>query len=268
MSDRQADPDFLLAVEYNGASKLNTRIEIHERFSTNSEGWFHWLYDHLHLPSPSLILELGSGPGTLWLENSNRIPCGWFIILSDLSTGMLEQAWQTLHWPQFRFAAVDAAAIPFAAGQFDAVIANGLFDHVPERERAFAEIQRVLKPGGFLYTTTGGHAHLQELGALVRPFVPDADYGGTSERFGLENGAALLSPWFTDINRYHYDDRLVFREAGPILAYVLSEADVSHKLVGEKRAEFIRFVERQLLAQGSVQVRLNKGLFVARKANF
>lgn len=268
MSDRQADPDFLLAAEYNGASKLNTRIEIQDHFGGGTESWFRWLYDRLRLPWPCLILELGSGPGTLWLENSDRIPCGWFIILSDLSTRMLEQARQTLHRRQFTFATVDVAAIPFAAGQFDAVIANGLFDHVPERKRAFAEIQRVLKPGGFLYTTTGGHAHLQELEALVRPFVPDADYGGASERFGLENGAALLSPWFTDVRCYRYDDRLVFREAGPILAYVLSEADVSHKLVGEKRAEFIRFVERQLLAQGSVQVRLNKGLFVARKANF
>ena len=265
MSNRQADPDFLLTAEYNGASKLNTRIEIQEHFSTNTAGWFLWLYDQFRLPSSCLILELGSGPANLWLENCGRIPGGWSVVLSDLSIGMLEKARQTLPWPQFTLATLNAETIPFATGQFDAVIANGLFDHLPHPQQAFAEIERVLKPGGYLYSATGGQAHLRELEAMVKPFVPDADYGGASERFGLENGAALLSAWFTDVRSYPYDDRLVFHEAGPIVAYVLSEAEVSRKMVGELRAAFIRSVEKQLTAEGSLQVTMNKGLFTARK---
>lgn len=265
MSTRQADPNYLATAEYNGASKLNTRIEIQEHFSTNAARWFNWLYDQLRLPSPCHILELGSGPANLWLENCGRIPGDWSVILSDLSPGMLARARQTLPPPQFTTATVNAQAIPFAAGQFDAVIANGLFDHLPRPQQAFAEIERVLKPGGYLYSATGGKAHLRELEALVRPFVPDADYGGASERFGLENGADLLSDWFTDIHCCPYDDRLIFHEAGPILVYVLSETDVSHKLVGEQRAAFIRSVEKQLAATGHLHVTMNKGLFTARK---
>jgi len=265
MSARQIDPDFLSTAEYNGASKLNTRIEIQERFGSNSRCWFHWLFDRLRLPSPCHILELGSGPANLWLDNCGRIPAGWSIVLTDLSPGMLAQARQTLPPPHFTIATVNAQAIPFAAGQFDAVIANGLFDHLPDPQQAFAQIKRVLKPGGHLYSATGGQAHLRELEAMVRPFVPDADYGGASERFGLENGADLLSACFTDVRCYPYDDRLIFREAGPIIAYVLSETDVSRKLLGEQRAAFIRSVEKQLATAGSLHVTMNKGLFTARK---
>ena len=264
MSNRQADPDFLLTAEYNGASKLNTRIEIQQHFGTNTESWFHWLFDRFRLPSPALILELGSGPGDLWLQNCSRIPDDWSVVLSDFSIGMLAKARQTLP-SRFMLATINAETIPFAAGQFDAVIANGLFDHVPHPQQAFAEIERILKPGGCLYSATGGQTHLRELEAMVRPFVPDADYGGASERFGLENGDALLSPWFTDVHCDLYDDRLVFREAGPIVAYVLSETDVNRKLVGEQRAAFIRSVEKQLAAEGRLHVTMNKGLFTARK---
>lgn len=265
MSIRQIDQDFLVGEEYDEDSKLNTRIEIQRRFSTNPDCWFRWLFDRLALPPRCRLLELGSGPGTLWLENCDRLAGDWAIVMSDLSPGMLGKARLLLAPPRFTLAAIDAESIPFAGGHFDAVIANGLFDHVPDRQRAFEEICRVLKPGGYLYTATGGRSHMQELESLVRPFVPDADYGGVPERFGLENGAALLSPWFTDINCHHYQDELVFRECGPILAYVLSEADIKNKLVGEQRAEFIRFVERQLMAEGSIRVTLDKGLFSARK---
>lgn len=44
----------------------------------------------------------------------------------------------------------DAAALPFPDGFFDAVICSEVLEHVPDHERAAAEILRVLRPGGDL----------------------------------------------------------------------------------------------------------------------
>jgi ubiquinone/menaquinone biosynthesis C-methylase UbiE len=42
----------------------------------------------------------------------------------------------------------DATRLPIDGGTVDVVISNGVLNLVPEKERAVAEIARVLKPGG------------------------------------------------------------------------------------------------------------------------
>ncbi len=45
-----------------------------------------------------------------------------------------------------------AAALPFAAGRFDAVVACLVFEHIEDVDEAIAEVARVLRPGGrFLF---------------------------------------------------------------------------------------------------------------------
>ena len=47
----------------------------------------------------------------------------------------------------------DALDLPYADGTFDCVIASEILEHVPEDDRAIAELIRVLKPGGWLAVT-------------------------------------------------------------------------------------------------------------------
>jgi len=65
-------------------------------------------------------------------------------------------------WAQVREAAhrgggvavgrADAAALPFATGAFDAVVACLVFEHIETMDRAVAEVGRVMAPGGrFLF---------------------------------------------------------------------------------------------------------------------
>ena len=44
----------------------------------------------------------------------------------------------------------DATALPLDEASVDVVMSNGVLNLVPEKERAFAEIARVLRPGGRL----------------------------------------------------------------------------------------------------------------------
>ena len=177
------DQEYLKTDQYKDSSNLDARVEIHKRFSTNPYGWFNWVFDTLlKIPANATILELGSGPAYLWKECSNRIPTGWDITLSDLSSGMVDAAWRNLvvTGRNFKFKEIDAQSIPFEDETFDAVIANFMLYHVPDRPQAIAEIKRVLKPGGHLIAATVGDHHLQEM----------MEFGGSA---GSRTGPLLTS---------------------------------------------------------------------------
>lgn len=266
-----ADQDYLLGEQYRGAANLMARIELHRRFSVNTYGWQRWVFDHLDLPAVCCVLELGCGPADLWRENLHRLPAGWDITLSDLSPGMLDQARQALAAagmaPLPRFEIIDAQAIPFPDAAFDAVIANHMLYHVPDRPRALAEIRRVLKPGGRLYAATVGVGHLSELRRLVQqalPGAPGSDPAG--QAFGLENGAAQLAPWFATVERDDYQDALVVSELEPLMAHIVSSRSWLG-IAGDDAAleQLARGLRQRLAADGAIHIGKASGMFTARR---
>lgn len=269
------DQKYLLSDQYKDASNLDARAQLHVRFSTNPYGWMPWVFDQLTLLPASRILELGCGPGYLWRDNMQRIPEGWDITLTDLSPGMLEQAKKNLADSprQFKFETADAQYLSFEDESFDAVIANHMLYHVPDRNKAFAEIRRVLRPRGRFYAATIGISHMAELNELVGRFDPDllsldgnTLWGGSAaESFLLENGADQISQWFPKVELRRYNDALVVTEAEPLVNYIVSGGSVGAALVREKRAQFTRFVEQELAEKGAIRITKDSGIFEAQK---
>ncbi len=272
---KHSDQEYLLTSQYNNADKLNARIQLHWRFSTNKYDWSRWVFDHLQIPALARILEVGCGPAKFWLKNMDRIPVGWDITLSDFSPGMLQEAKQNLHdslrgRPQgslrIAFEVFDVQSIPFDNAHFDAIIANHMLYHVPDRAKALAEIRRVLKPGGHLYAATNGQNHLLELHELLEKFDPYTMArwfsSASSMPFRLESGSAELSPWFSSITLHRYESDLLVTEAEPLVAYVLSMF-VTPMITGEKINQFRSFVEQELAAHGPIHITKDTGLFEA-----
>jgi SAM-dependent methyltransferase len=134
---------YLREEQYEDASNLKARLALHEKFGIGARPWHLWVFDHLlGLPAECRILELGCGPGTLWAINGGRIPKGWDITLTDFSAGMLEEAKTKLAEVDhsFELVQVDAQDISFEDDTFDAVVANHMLYHVPDRPKAFSEI--------------------------------------------------------------------------------------------------------------------------------
>jgi ubiquinone/menaquinone biosynthesis C-methylase UbiE len=257
------DPLFL-EKQYKDSSNLGARINLHQRFSINPNSWHPWVFDHFDLPPRSRILELGCGPGTLWLENLGRIPAGWEIVLSDFSAGMLEETRRNLEKQRtFQFNIIDAQSIPCESKSFDAVIANHMLYHVPDRLAALAEIRRVLKPAGHFYASTAGDQHLVEIADLIGKFDPGLISWGmkAANSFTLENGMGQLSQGFAKTKLYRYENALEVTEVDPLVDYILSGR--AHILM-ERQAAFKEFVARAMESRGGVfHITIDSGLFVS-----
>jgi SAM-dependent methyltransferase len=259
-----------LSQQYRTDANLNARIDLHRRFSANPYPWHRWVFDQLALPADARILELGCGPADLWRENAERIPAGWDITLTDFSEGMVTSAQRNLTdtGRMYTFRQADAQDLPFEADTFDAVIANHMLYHVPDRPRAFAEIRRVLKPGGVLYSATNGERHMMELWQLLEPYIPNCYTRvlEASKGFLLENGAAqLVAAGFTDIVWCSRSDALEVTEVEPLIAYIQSSNTLIAHTWTEAGLVAVRAeVAARIAAEGSFHIAKVTGSFVAR----
>ncbi len=261
------DQNYLKTEQYKDSSNLDTRVNIHARFSTNPYGWFNWVFDALaKLPADAKILELGSGPAYLWTNCSSRIPAGWDITLSDLSSGMVDAAWRNLvvSGRNFNFKEIDAQSIPFEDETFDAVIANHMLYHVPDKAKALAEIKRILKPGGHFFATTVGDNHLKEITNWFRRIHKSEVWDSFANLFTLENGLDQLKPFFPNVTLSRYEDNLHVTELEPLIAYFRSGVRAG-ELSDEEFAKLQVDLENELKEKSRIFITKDSGLFEAVK---
>ncbi len=100
------------------------------------------------------VLDIGCGAGMDLLLAAGRTGPAGHAIGVDMTDAMIERARKSADeagMPQVEVRKGDATSLPVANGSVDVVISNGVLNLVPEKERGFAEIIRILKPGGRLH---------------------------------------------------------------------------------------------------------------------
>jgi SAM-dependent methyltransferase len=99
------------------------------------------------------VLDLGSGSGTDSLIAAQMVGAYGHVTGIDMTPDMLAKARTAaaeIGAQNADFIEAEAEQLPFADASFDAVISNGVIDLIPDKDAVFAELFRVLAPGGRL----------------------------------------------------------------------------------------------------------------------
>ncbi len=253
--------------QYQDASNISARINLHSLYSRNPQGWFPWIYQQCQIQPGMKILEIGCGDGALWTINRPLLPPDLHITLSDLSEGMLRDARRSIGSSdsRFSFQAFDCHQLPFEAETFDLVIANHVLFYCGDIHKVCREVNRVLRPGGRFLCSTYGSRHMKEVSLLVREFddriVLSADK--LYERFGMENGRSILLSYFPQAEWTLYDDSLLVPESEPLISYILSCHGNQNQYILDSYQEFRSFVKKKT-ANGFF-ITKEAGVFQCRK---
>jgi SAM-dependent methyltransferase len=112
-----------------------------------------WLVDHLELQPGLDVLELAAGPGDVGIRVAESLAGDGRVIVSDRAAAMVEAAGR---WAQERGAQgvearmLDAESLDLPDASVDRVVCRFGYMLVPDRDAAFRETRRVLRPGGRL----------------------------------------------------------------------------------------------------------------------
>jgi SAM-dependent methyltransferase len=100
------------------------------------------------------VVDIGCGAGMDLLLAARRVGPDGRAIGVDMTEAMIERARSSAASAGLKHVEIrkgDATAMPVSDGSVDVVISNGVLNLVPEKELGFAEILRILKPGGRLH---------------------------------------------------------------------------------------------------------------------
>jgi ubiquinone/menaquinone biosynthesis C-methylase UbiE len=94
------------------------------------------------------LLEIAAGTGAVTRVLDRTLPPGIEIVATDFNQAMLDHAMGVTNSSRVSWRQADAQALPFKDGEFDAVVCQFGVMFFPDKQKAFREARRVLKPGG------------------------------------------------------------------------------------------------------------------------
>ena len=248
--------------QYANAGNLNTRISIHQKYSTNKIGFGNWIFSNYKISQGMKVLELGCGTGDMWKGHEDLMGACSSLVLSDFSEGMLETAKAKLGGkPGLEYRVIDIQDIPFEAESFDVVIANMMLYHVPDMARGLSEVRRVLKTGGAFYCATfGEHGIIEYLSKTLGAYGVEDN---VNKNFTLQNGKEILAPFFSDVQKLDYEDSLAVTEIDDLVEYIYSLSSMT--TLSSVPKEEIRKVLAKHMENGVLRVPKEYGMFCCRK---
>lgn len=111
----------------------------------------------------NITADLGCGPGELTARLSDNSEKFGTVIGLDLSFEMTRAASKKKRGTAFYLTQADAEFLPIKSGSCDLVTSNLMLQWTESSAKFFAEVKRVLSPGGFCIATTLGPLTFHEI---------------------------------------------------------------------------------------------------------
>lgn len=150
------------------------------------------------------VLDLGSGAGNDCFVARSIVGDQGRVVGLDFTSAMLEKARannQKLGFTNVQFVEGDIENIPLENDSFDVVISNCVLNLVPDKEKAFAEIRRVLKPGG----------HFCVSDVVLKGELPSKLKKDAEMYAGCVSGAIELDSYLKIIESSGYNDVVIHK---------------------------------------------------------
>lgn len=247
--------------QYGTADKLNMRISIHEKYSTNKMSFGDWIVSNYRIEKGMKVLEAGCGTGAMWKAKESLIRACSKLVLSDFSEAMVEAAKGNIgNYANIEYKVLDIQEIPYEEDAFDVVIANMMLYHVPDLDKALKEVRRVLKPGGFFYCATyGEHGMIEYLSKVLSAYGAEDIL---NKNFTLQNGYEILSRTFSEVKKIEREDSLAVTNLDDMVDYIYTLSGMA-SLQSVPREE-IKAVLMKHTENGVLNVPKEYGMFISR----
>ncbi len=250
--------------QYASSKGLDTRINFHNRYSTNKMGFSRWLISNYEIKEGMKVLELGTGTGDMWTGKDDLISKCDKLVLSDFSQGMLDTAKKNVgERTNIEYRQIDVQNIPFEDGSFDIVIANMMLYHVPDIDRAVSEIRRVLRDDGVFYSATYGEHNFNDI--IAEWFGLSGGNYEPNHLFTLQNGRGILGKQFADIEVRRYEDSLHVTNLEDLADY-LQSLKALHSIGTMKRDDILKLLSSHEEG-GAIDLQKEYGTFIALGRN-
>ena len=185
-------PHLILAERESYSAEEEREREYYEATARTYDAVIDWLFasfyedeeavrsemvDLLDLSPSSRVLEVGAGTCRDTVQIARRLADDGVLFVQDLSPGMLTIGRDRMHdargdgaWPgRLEFFIGNAVHLPFADGALDATFHFGGLNLFTDKERALAEMARVVKPGGKVVVGDEG----------IAPWLREREFGKT-----------------------------------------------------------------------------------------
>lgn len=94
-------------------------------------------------------LEIGCGPGFVAEELARAVgPKGAVCAIDNSESAILLARQKCAEYANAKFEVADATELPYGDEEFDLATITQVYEYVPDIDRALAELNRVLRPGG------------------------------------------------------------------------------------------------------------------------
>jgi trans-aconitate 2-methyltransferase len=248
-----------------GGPKGDWNASRYDKVADPQTRWGAEVLERLSLDGDETVLDAGCGTGRVTELLLARLPRGRVIAL-DFSGAMLEQARARLapFGDQVTFVQADLGRpLPLAA-PVDAVLSTATFHWVMDHDALFANLGRVVRPGGWLVAQCGGFGNIARLlrtAAEVHPGFSRQHNFQTAEA----TAARLAASGFDRIETWLSEAPTPFDSAAAFEAFLETVClrTFLDELPPAEREPFVRAVASRLPEPVLDYVRLN---ITARKA--